>query len=44
MVILKNDMVKFEGYWSGQWTDTETQNLFMINNYPGLVETADSVF
>jgi hypothetical protein len=44
MVLLKSDMVKFEGYWSGVMTDPETQQNVTIDHFPGLVETADSIF
>lgn len=35
--ILKSDMVKFEGYWSGNFEDPETHNVVEIEHYPGLV-------
>ena len=44
MVLLKSDMVKFEGYWSGILIDPETQQNVTIDHFPGLVETADSIF
>jgi hypothetical protein len=44
MVLVKSDMVKFEGYWSGTYTDPETQKAIKIDHLPGLVETADSIF
>jgi hypothetical protein len=37
MVVLKSDMIKFEGYWSGTYIDPQTQNTIVVDNFPGLV-------
>ena len=44
MVVLKSDMIKFEGYWSGHYVHPDTQEVVAVRNVPGLVETADSIF
>lgn len=43
MVVLKSDMMKWEGYWSGYYTNNRGARQ-TIKDATGLVETADSIF
>lgn len=42
--ILKVDLLRFEGYWSGSFKLPETSEVYGIEALPGLVEVGDSIF
>jgi hypothetical protein len=44
MYLIKFDMIKFEGYWEGYFIDPETLEKVTFDSFPGLVESANSVF
>ena len=44
MVVIKLDMLRFEGYWSGYVVNPRDSQRYEIELYPGLVEVGDSIF
>jgi hypothetical protein len=44
LVVLKLDLLRFDGYWSGSFVNPFTQKQQMLDPFPGLVETGDNIF